>query len=235
MTQNHSSCCLQKQKENRTKYKSQNWQTALRQLNRQELEKELKQEFTQPGLKYSHIPIRLSAHGEIFSKSNKNQIVFTILWLIWNQTDVRLIPNQSVLGKYNLISVWLYLQAWNIPTFPNAWAHTEKSLRIQTGIRLYSPCNDWFRTANGQSPFAVPIQSLHGKYNLVSVWFNRISKIFLCVRARIPAKKNWRQNAVPLCRHVETSHCNPSKRTHYHAVFEIKSTRWVNLLQLLTS
>ena len=28
-------------------------------------------------------------------KSNRNQIVFTIFWLIWNQTDVRLVPNQS--------------------------------------------------------------------------------------------------------------------------------------------
>ena len=27
-------------------------------------------------------------------------------WLIWNQTDVRLVPNQSENGKYNLISVW---------------------------------------------------------------------------------------------------------------------------------
>ena len=35
-----------------------------------------------------------------------NQIVFTILRLIWNQTDVRLVPNQSENGKYNLISVW---------------------------------------------------------------------------------------------------------------------------------
>ena len=39
-------------------------------------------------------------------KSNRNQIVFTIFRLIWNQTDVRLVPNQSANGKYNLISVW---------------------------------------------------------------------------------------------------------------------------------
>ena len=39
-------------------------------------------------------------------KSNWNQIVFTSLWLIWNQTDFRLYPNQSENGKYNLISVW---------------------------------------------------------------------------------------------------------------------------------
>ena len=35
-----------------------------------------------------------------------NQIVFTTFWLIWNWTDVRLVPNQSKNGKYNLISGW---------------------------------------------------------------------------------------------------------------------------------
>ena len=37
--------------------------------------------------------------------SDRNQIVFTIFRLIWNQKDVRLDPNQSENGKYNLISV----------------------------------------------------------------------------------------------------------------------------------
>ena len=40
-------------------------------------------------------------------KSTWNQIVFTIFRLIWIQTDVRLDPNQSENGKYNLISDWL--------------------------------------------------------------------------------------------------------------------------------
>ena len=35
-------------------------------------------------------------------KSNRNQIVFTIFRLIWNQ----MVPNQSENGKWNLISVW---------------------------------------------------------------------------------------------------------------------------------
>ena len=38
-------------------------------------------------------------------KSNQNQIVFVIFLLIWNQADVRFVPNQSENGKYNLISV----------------------------------------------------------------------------------------------------------------------------------
>ena len=39
-------------------------------------------------------------------KSARNQIVFTIFRLIWIQTEVRLDPNQSGNGKYNLISGW---------------------------------------------------------------------------------------------------------------------------------
>jgi len=39
-------------------------------------------------------------------KSTRNQIVFTIFQLIWNQTDVCLDPNQSKIGKYNRISGW---------------------------------------------------------------------------------------------------------------------------------
>ena len=37
-------------------------------------------------------------------KSTCNQIVFTIFRLIWILTDVRLDPNRSEIGKYNLIS-----------------------------------------------------------------------------------------------------------------------------------
>ena len=36
-------------------------------------------------------------------ESTRNQIVFTIFQLIWNQTDVQLVPNQSENGKYNMI------------------------------------------------------------------------------------------------------------------------------------
>ena len=45
-------------------------------------------------------------HREIFRnliKSNRNQIVFTIFRLIWNQTDVLLVPDQSENGEYNLL------------------------------------------------------------------------------------------------------------------------------------
>ena len=36
-------------------------------------------------------------------KSNRDQIVLTIYRLIWNQTDVRLVLNQSGNSKYNPI------------------------------------------------------------------------------------------------------------------------------------
>ena len=39
-----------------------------------------------------------------FIKSTRNLIVFTIIKFIWIQMDVRLDPNQSENGKYNLIS-----------------------------------------------------------------------------------------------------------------------------------
>ena len=39
-------------------------------------------------------------------KSNRNQTVVTVFRLIWIQTDVRLVPNQSENGNYNLISGW---------------------------------------------------------------------------------------------------------------------------------
>ena len=40
-----------------------------------------------------------------FIKSNRNQIEFPIFRLIWNQTDVRLVSNQSENSKCHLISV----------------------------------------------------------------------------------------------------------------------------------
>jgi len=62
-------------------------------------------------------------------KSSRIQIVFTIFQLIWNQTDVRLVPNRSANGKYNRISVWfntcfetLYLA--HCPHWELNWIHT---------------------------------------------------------------------------------------------------------------
>ena len=54
---------------------------------------------------FIHVP--QNTGREIFSnciESNRDQIVFTIFRLIWNQINVCLDPNQSQNGKYNLIS-----------------------------------------------------------------------------------------------------------------------------------
>ena len=45
-------------------------------------------------------------------KSNRNQIVFTIFWLIWIHADVHLDPNQSKNVKYNLISDTKYFSVF---------------------------------------------------------------------------------------------------------------------------
>ena len=52
-------------------------------------------------------------------------------------------------------------------------------LLIQTQIRLYLPGSDEFGTK--RMLICVPNQSVHGKYNLISVWIDKITKRFLCV------------------------------------------------------
>ena len=49
--------------------------------------------------------IYLSPNGNLFGvKLIHSYFLFTIFSLIWNQTDLRLVPNQPENGKYNLIS-----------------------------------------------------------------------------------------------------------------------------------
>ena len=80
----------------------------------------------------------------------------------------------------------------------------------QTEIRFYLPFFDLFGTTNRQRPFAVPNQSENGKYNLISVWFNKISKRFFCVRSNILSYK----------RLVQTRHCNHNKLTNFYNYFK---------------
>ena len=61
------------------------------------------------GLVWSRITEALTTtHTEKYFRnlieSTRNQIVFTIFRLVWIKTEVRLDPNQSENGKYNLIS-----------------------------------------------------------------------------------------------------------------------------------
>ena len=64
---------------------------------------------------------------------------------------------------------------------PSAQRNLSENSLNQTEARLYLQFSDWFGTANGHCPFTVPNQSENGKYNLISGWFDKISKKFLCV------------------------------------------------------
>ena len=72
-------------------------------------------------------------------KSNRNQMVFTILRLILNQTDFRFVPSQSENGKYDLwssINAKLMIQMHNLRTSYHR-PIVEEILSNQTQIRLY--------------------------------------------------------------------------------------------------
>ena len=78
-------------------------------------------------------------------KSTRNQIVFTISRLIWNRTDIRLVPNQSENGKYSLISVWLnkiskrFLCVRTGTYYKNKNKFLNESSKIANGLR--TDCN----------------------------------------------------------------------------------------------
>ena len=50
----------------------------------------------------------------------------------------------------------------------------------QTELRLHLPFSDWLGTKRTVS-ICCAYQSENGRCHIISVWFNRISKIFLCV------------------------------------------------------
>ena len=84
------------------------------------------------------------------------------------------------------LSLWKYLANCLELQWPSLnVSYTQRNLfeilLNQTEIRLYLPFSDWFGTSNGLCLFAFPNQSEDSKYNLISVWFNNISKIFLSV------------------------------------------------------
>ena len=84
-------------------------------------------------------------------------IVFFIFSLIWNQTDVRLVPNQSENGKYNLISVsfnkvskrLLCVHAWVFTMFCvgriNAlcWGNLSSMIEVRLLERLQVFSSSW--------------------------------------------------------------------------------------------
>ena len=64
----------------------------------------------------------------------------------------------------------------SLRSYPSQYEKIHKYIYVHTDL-----FSDRFGTANGQRPFAVPNQSENSKYNLISGWFNKISKWFLCV------------------------------------------------------
>ena len=67
------------------------------------------------------------------------------------------------------------VQVWTGSISAYTQRNISQILSNRTQIRMYSPYFlDWFGTANGQRPFAVPNQTLHCKYNLIWVWFDLI-------------------------------------------------------------
>ena len=82
--------------------------------------------------------------------------------------------------------VWSNANEWT--SLSHSSGHDLPSLRTEKYFRNLIESNsnqidsDWFGTANAHCPFVVPNQSENGQYNLILVWFNEISKRFLCTQ-----------------------------------------------------
>ena len=100
-------------------------------------------------------------------------------------------------------------------------AHREIIFQIllnNTDIRLYLPFSDWFGTVNEQCPFAVLNQPENGKYNLISVRFEKISKQIICVRLCLREPHVSRHNRDP-------TECHPWTPWHHIFIFLIVSNK----------
>ena len=89
-------------------------------------------------------------------KSTRNHIVFTIFRLIWNQTDARLILNQSENGKYNLISGWFNKISKRFLCV-HAFDTRRREVFSESGLKKYN-CNytfDWFGTKRASVWFQI--------------------------------------------------------------------------------
>ena len=101
----------------------------------------------------------------------------TVMFIVFQEA----VLGPHLAGIHTTSLGWLY--AWSLlRKFLDICSCTHREiLSNQPEIRLYLPCTDWFGTANGQCLFAVPNQSVNGKYNLISGWLDKISERFLCV------------------------------------------------------
>ena len=122
---------------------------------------------------HGHIPFNVNGNGNIFFSVQPKPEVEA------NQASAvrtRKCPQVQVLSR-----LW---PRWNMPFIH---AYTQRNLfeflLNQTEIRLYLPSSGWFGTR--RTSFLVPNHSENGKYNLISVWFNKNSKRFLCVYQKL--------------------------------------------------
>jgi len=107
-------------------------------------------------IKLSVWTVRKVQRFETCIKSNWNQIVFTICRLIWNQTDVRLVSNQSENGKYNPISVWFNtrFKSWSVlhPSYVLIHVIVERSfsvgLLVIINMLSHAVLSNYFRCLN---------------------------------------------------------------------------------------
>ena len=94
-------------------------------------------------------------------------LFFLPLSVLWRRKEKKPFPESNELAKCPLRQFQKLGSTATRLTHKNIF----QILLNKTQIRFHLPFSDWFRTANGQCP-------LHGKYNLISVWFNKISKRF---------------------------------------------------------
>ena len=139
-------------------------------------------------------------HTEIFSKPPLKPISAILLWCS-RCSEFRVSLNLSVQyycgvrGVSEKIALnWVQLltpgRCSSLHTQRNIFEIFVKPHRnhiVITILRLISFLVDPF-SANRHCPFAVPNQSENGKYYLISVLFNQIWKIFLCVQLAITPK-----------------------------------------------
>ena len=103
------------------------------------------------------------------------------------QTDVRLNPNQPKNGKYNLISIWFNKISKNVSVCNVILSHVSHLITFLIIQWIY-------RCAYVR--FLFPSES--GEYNLISVWFDKILKRFLCVSPHPVTPDYFFNNSVDL-------------------------------------
>ena len=115
-----------------------------------------------------------ATHGGIFSDFcwiNRNQIAIIIFWLIWNQMEFRLGPNELDNGKYNQIMVYWTRTRYYFLLCSHRYA------RKLTNFQVFLPCTKsnsiWFKIGKK----TVPTIIFHSIWNEIEVYFPECNEI----------------------------------------------------------